>query len=954
MMSNRPVALVVGPGPLEPSQGVWRKWHAARLCALLRRRGHRVIALEDDPSSLMDMRAAAEDLYPEPPLPEVVEAIVESRGVEHVWYGAGGRRAGELAARLSADGAHRRMGVKTPDWDDRAWWTCGDRSLMRETLEEAGVENPRCCAVRYPGEAQPAAERLGFPLVARAHFSEGARGTGMAYNREDFQGLVEEASRESLTGEFLVEEALEGWTKYIVLVMRDAHGSSLVAGILEQLSPACLHEGDAVLMTPPGRAGGEAAYALGQMALRVAEILEPTGICEVKLAVAPAWEAMYVVDVNPVARDAMTLMEILLGRDLVLAQARLAMGERTKETAWGAVLARRETCLVAVPARAAMGETNGVGYLSLARLSPVWRVITAENAPRAAAMALSQAKGTGGSKHAAGLDPRALESLMRIAAGKVGVHEAGEAPRASRYLCVTRPTEGAFEDGIMFTCGSGEKDGGGNERQALCVRALLAAKEMGRRVALYTSDPGLAMLAAAEADACFLGGLEAEEVAAAADELGMHTVTGFFGDREAWTCAREMEGLGVCVLGGTEALMGDGGLADALGRLRSAGLPVTDYSVGEMGEEGKVEAMPFPLHAVESGHPSWGSGGLAYSLEEARELARELDGDVLWRPVNEDAREVQVEAVSEPRGFVTALLWEQLDAAGISPGDGIAVYPTTTLTTERKRRALELVRSALEVLGWRGNVSMRMVVEDAGMRIWGVEPGTSELTAFLERASGIPLVRLGLGALLGEEGRMEEAVCSRVSVRVPLLPRGAIPGTDILPSGRRRAAGAVMGTARDYGVALGKALLSLGMRPPAGGTALLSVADRDKRKAVLLARELAQLGFRIVATRGTAHTLAAAGIEVEMVRKLREGRPNVIDLIRNGEVSLVVNIPRGRYPRCDGYYIREASVRKGVPCVTDVEVAMAMVLGLRMAVSPLPEPRALAERAPAAGQAGGS
>ncbi|NPV59572.1 MAG: hypothetical protein HPY75_07905 [Actinobacteria bacterium] len=952
-MSNRPVDLVVGPGPIEPSRGAWRKWHAARLCALLRRMGHRVIALEDDPSTLMDMGAAAEDLYVEPPLPEVVEAIVETRGVEHIWYGAGGRRAGELAARLSADGAHRRLGVKTPDWDDRAWWTCGDRSLMRETLEGAGMENPRCCAVRHPGEAQPAADRLGFPLVARAHFSEGARGTGLAYNREDFQGLVEEASRESLTGEFLVEEVLDGWTKYIVLVMRDALGGSLVAGILEQLSPACLHEGDAVLITPPGCAGGEAAYALSQMAMRVAEVLELAGICEVKIAVAPAWEAMCVVDVNPVARDVLVLMEVLLGRDLVLAQARLAMGERTAETGWGAGPARREACLVAVPARVAMGELDGVGYLSLARRSPGWKVITAESAPRAAAMALSQAEGIRRNKRGVGLDPRALESLMRIAAGKVVIHEKGAAPWAPSYLCVTRSTEGALEDGIMFTCGWGEKDGSGNERQALCIRALSAAKEMGRSAALYTSDPGLAMLAASEADACFLGELEAEWVAAAADELGMHTVTGIFGDGEAWTCARELEGLGVCVLEGREALLGDGGPADTLGRLGSAGLPVTDFLACELDEEAKVENMPFPLHGVRSDYPSRGSERLAYSSEEALRLARELGGGVLWRPVNEDAREVQVEAVGGPQGCVAALLWEQLDSAGISPGDGIAVYPTTTLTTESKKRALELARGALEVLGWRGNVSMRIVVEDTGMRIWGVEPGTSELTAFLERASGIPLVRLGLDALLGEENGIEEAACARVSVRVPLLPRGSIPGTDILPSGRRRAAGAVMGTARDYGEALGKALLSLGIRPPVGGTALLSVADREKRKAVLLARELAQLGFRIVATRGTAHTLAAAGIEVGTVRKLREGRPNVLDLIRNGEVSLVVNIPRGRHPHCDGYYIREASVRKGVPCVTDMEVAMALVLGLKRAVYPLPEPRALAEHTPAAGRAGG-
>jgi carbamoyl-phosphate synthase large subunit len=135
-------------------------------------------------------------------------------------------------------------------------------------------------------------------------------------------------------------------------------------------------------------------------------------------------------------------------------------------------------------------------------------------------------------------------------------------------------------------------------------------------------------------------------------------------------------------------------------------------------------------------------------------------------------------------------------------------------------------------------------------------------------------------------------------------------------------------------MALAKALWSQGMRPQPGGKAFLSVANREKRRALLLARELQQAGYVLMATRGTAHALAAAGIEVETVNKLREGRPNILDLIHNGQVGLVVNVPRGKHPHSDGFYIRAASVRRGIPCITNMEVALALARGLRMADPP--------------------
>ncbi|MDI6831819.1 MAG: ATP-grasp domain-containing protein [Actinomycetota bacterium] len=944
MERNGSVALVVGPGPVMPAQGTWLKWQAARLCALLRRAGHRVLVLEDDPSTLMDLGAAGDDLYVEPPLPEVVEAIAESRGVSSIWYGAGGRRAGALASRLSAEGVHHRLGVTTPGWDDRAWWTCGDRSLLREALESGGIANPRGQAVRGMGEAQAAADRLGFPLVARAYFSEGGRGTGLAYNREDYQELVEKALRESLTGELLVEEALEGWTKFVALVMRDEGGEARVAGMLEQLSPLTMHEGDAVLVAPPRSAGREAAYALGEMALRAAEVAGLTGVSEVKLAASPAWEEIYVLDINPAGGSSLALMETLLGADLVRAQALLAMGAGVEEAAGRVGREDPRGFLVAVPVCGEAGEDGGEGPLWTARRSDSWRAWVADSPARAASLAREYMERKGGGCRTP--DPEGWQRLREMSDKE---KEAGNP--SPTWRCVTRPAGGLSAGGLMFLDG-GTGEGGGHDRQAGCLRAAFAAREMGLGTALYTPDPGLAMLAAVVMDAVFIGELHPEEVASAARELGCTRLVAHYGGDGAASCAREAGHGGLEVLGAEELLDAERP-AQVLERLRSAGLPVVDFYPGREGCAGPPEGLAYPLHVQGAAGGRVGTTAIAFTPREAERLASEMGARTLWRSLDEETREVRVEAVGGPRGCLAVLVWEQLGAAGLSPGEGMAVFPPVSLTTQQRLLAAGLARGAVEALGWRGNLSLRLAADGEGMRIWSAESGASEDLSFLERASGVPLAHLGICALLGEEGAVAEEAHARVSVRVPLPPGGDLAYADILPTSPRRTPGSVMGTAPDYGTALGKALVSLGIRPRLGGAALLSVANRDKRRAVLLARELVQAGYRIMATRGTAHTLSAAGLEVETVRKLREGRPNILDHIRNGEVSLVVNIPRGRHPHCDGFYIREASVRYGVPCVTSMEAAMALAVGLREAAAPPREARALSEYLPAAGRAGG-
>ncbi|MEW6553149.1 MAG: ATP-grasp domain-containing protein [Actinomycetota bacterium] len=918
-MTHDGCALVIGPGPVTLPQGPAFQYMAARGCAILRRLGKRVLVLEDNPATLMDVGGGEEDLFVEPAAVEVVQRIVSSLEVGSIWFGFGGRRSWQLAMRLAGEGWYEEAGIAVPDMDDRTLWLCGDRSLLREALEQAGIPNPAFHAVGGLSEGQVAVERLGFPLVVRAHFSCGGCGAGLVYNLEDYPAMLEEAMRESLTGEVLVEEALVGWRKYIAIVLRDLDGLTSVAGVIEQQEPLPVHDEDAVLVYPSRRCGRDGEYAVRELARKTVESLGLQGVIEVKLAAAPGWESLYVIDVNPRPWRTVPLLETAKGIDLVGAHVNLLMGKGLAREFSDAEGRRPVTAVMAKPNPFFQDEAGGEGYISLASRSMGRR-------------------------------------LSR--AGEPGAETGTETPTRQgepEWFCMSRSAETALKRGIMLVGGDNRGPSGGYEANVNCLYALGEWKREGGGAVLYTPDPGFALYAASHADAVILGQLTAEEIAQAAEAMSTGVVSVHFGGRAALSCAPGLAAAGLGLLGAQD-LEGRKTVSSALEKARRAGLRVVEYALSETRDEGEalLQGADYPMLATVEEEGAKSIQRMIYGVEDGRAFLRDHAGkSVLWRRLREETQEVQVEAVASDAGH-TVLLWEQLDAAGVFSTDGLAVYPPRYLTSEQSGRALELARQAMDVLGWRGNLSMRIRISNGDIDIWSISPGASANLPFLCRAASLPLAAMGMRALVGMKPEGFVANESISAVRAPLIPFGLIADSDILPSPQRRSTGSVMGVAGDPGIALAKALWSQGMRPRPGSRVFLSVANREKRRALMLARELQGSGHVLMATRGTAHALEAAGIKVETVNKLREGRPNVLDLIRNGQVGMVINVPRGKHPHSDGFYIRAASVRHGIPCITNMEVALALARGMRQADPPAWDIRPLTAYAASGHAVGGA
>jgi carbamoyl-phosphate synthase large subunit len=260
------------------------------------------------------------------------------------------------------------------------------------------------------------------------------------------------------------------------------------------------------------------------------------------------------------------------------------------------------------------------------------------------------------------------------------------------------------------------------------------------------------------------------------------------------------------------------------------------------------------------------------------------------------------------------------------------VLPPHTLNddtlTDIRAAALKLAK-ALKVVGL---MNVQFAVKDDVIYVLEVNPRASRTVPFISKAVGVPLAKIATRAMLGvslqEQGFTEEPRPPFLAVKESVFPFSRFAGVDIILGPEMRSTGEVMGIDDDFGRAFIKSQLAAGQRLPRSGCVFISVKNRDKRAIVLVAQRLEELGFLLVATQGTARVLQRYGLHVRAINKIHEGRPSVLDLIKSGEIQLVINTPSGRLPRADEVQIRSAAATLGLPCITTVAGAQASVAGI--------------------------
>ena len=509
--------------------------------------------------------------------------------------------------------------------------------------------------------------------------------------------------------------------------------------------------------------------------------------------------------------------------------------------------------------------------------------------------------------------------------------------------------------------GSGpNRIGQGIEFDYCCVQAALALREAGWEVVMVNSNPETVSTDYDVSTRLYFEPLTLEEVLNVIEAERPEGVIVQLGGQTPLKLARGLTEAGVPLWG-----TGFDDIDRAENRARFA-VVVEELGLRQPANAAATSVAEALAAAARLGYPvlarpSYVLGGrgmrVVYDEDQLRRLAAEMPPSsaepLLLDEFLEGAVEVDVDAVADGEAVLVAAVLEHVEEAGIHSGDSSCVLPPYSLGEDvigRIRQATVALARALRV---RGLLNVQFAVRHDTLYVLEANPRASRTVPFVSKAVGIPLARWAAlvmsGRTLAELGATTVPEPALVSVKKAVLPFNRFPGEDSLLGPEMKSTGEVMGRDRDFGAAFAKAHAGAGEELPAGGTALLSLRDADKRGALFWAQRLAELGFRLLATRGTARFLTLHGIACETVFKVNEGSPNVVDRIARGDIDLVINTPLGRESQYDEKAIRAAAVARGVTCVTTLQGAAAAVAGIEARRRGAPSVRALQEDAVAGG-----
>ena len=494
---------------------------------------------------------------------------------------------------------------------------------------------------------------------------------------------------------------------------------------------------------------------------------------------------------------------------------------------------------------------------------------------------------------------------------------------------------------IMILGGGPNRIGQGIEFDYCCVHASFALREIGCESVMVNSNPETVSTDYDTSDRLYFEPLTLEDVLEIYQQEGCSGAIVQFGGQTPLNLATALKAAGVNIIGTSpESIEAaeDRKLFAAI--LRDVGLrqPANRIALTEAEALSGAAEIGYPVLL----RPSFVLGGrgmfILFSEEELKGVVRQVFDVMPGKPVLidkflEDAIELDVDCISDGETSVIGGMLEHIEYAGVHSGDAAMVMPPHTLGApmlDTVRAATHALAKALRVVGL---MNVQFAIKDDQLYVLEVNPRASRTVPFVAKAIGVPLAKLAAkvmaGAKLRDLGFTRELTPRHWCVKEAVFPFVRFPGATIALGPEMRSTGEVMGLDEDLGVAFAKAQAAAKPGLPTSGNIFLSVKDADKPRAVGLARELAALGFTIHSTGGTAKALADAGIAVRKIAKLQEGRPTAIDLIKNGQIQLVINTPAGMIPRRDENAIRAAALARNVCIMTTLTGAAAAVQGIR-------------------------
>jgi carbamoyl-phosphate synthase large subunit len=1044
--------LIIGAGPIVIGQACEFDYSGAQACKALKEEGYRVILVNSNPATIMTDPEMADAIYIEPVQWQTVAKIIAKEQPDALLPTMGGQTGLNCALDLVREGVLKQYDVKLIGASREAIDTAEDRDLFRNAMQEIGLEVPAATIAGSIEDALEIQKSIGYPTIIRPSFTLGGSGSGIAYNREEFEAIVTRGLDLSPTTKVLLEESVIGWKEFEMEVVRDKNDNCIIICSIENVDAMGVHTGDSITVAPAQTLTDKEYQRLRDASIAVLRrIGVETGGSNVQFAVNPDDGRVLVIEMNPRVSRSSALASKATGFPIAKVAAKLAIGytldELRNEITDGATPASFEPTIDYVVTKVprftfekfagandrlttqmkSVGETMAIGrtfqeslqkalrgletgidglvercpanpsddewdrlrmelkmpgadrllYVGdafrlglerseIARLSGIdpWFLAQIEDLIKSEQDVRKQGLTS--------LNPERLRALKRKGfsdsrlAKLIGTEEsvvrqhrtqadirptfkrvdtcAAEFATTTAYLystyedeCEADPTT---NDKIMILGGGPNRIGQGIEFDYCCVHAAMALREAGYETIMVNCNPETVSTDYDTSDRLYFEPLTLEDVMAIIDVEKPKGVIVQYGGQTPLNLARALEHAGAPIIGTTPDSID---LAEDRERfqqlLQRLNLKQPPNCIARTEDEAVVMGaeVGFPLVV----RPSYVLGGRAMEIvhneDDLRTYMKEAvqvsnDSPVLLDRFLEQAVEVDVDAICDGEAVLIGGIMEHIEQAGVHSGDSGCSLPPATLSVETQKELSLQTISLAKAMNVVGLMNIQFAIQNGVIYLLEVNPRASRSVPFVSKATGMSLAKIAAKTMVGislrEQGITKPHVPTYYSVKESVFPFAKFPDADPILGPEMKSTGEVMGTGRSFAEAYAKAQLASGVILPRNGTALLSVRDRDKSAAVKLAKILIDRGFNIVATDGTARYLAEHGMRCRRVNKVREGRPHIVDMIKNSEIIFIVNTTEGKQAIRESHSIRGAAVNHKVTYYTTMAAAIATSMAL--------------------------
>ena len=1043
--------LIIGAGPIVIGQACEFDYSGTQATRALKEEGYRVILVNSNPATIMTDPNLADATYIEPITPEYIEAIIQKEKPDAILPTVGGQTALNIAMDLHKLGILEKYGSELIGAQVDAIEKAEDRERFKEAMDAVGIDTAQGGFSHSWQEAETLLDTIQFPIIIRPSFTLGGTGSSVAYNYEEFRGLVENGLNASPITEVLIEESLLGWKEFELEVIRDKADNVIIVCSIENIDPMGVHTGDSVTVAPAMTLTDKEFQRMRNWAIKCLRTIGvETGGSNVQFAVNPENGRMIIIEMNPRVSRSSALASKATGFPIAKVAAKLAVGYTLDELPndiTGKTLAAFEPTIDYIVTKIprfdfekfpsasghlgvqmqSVGEVMAIGRtfreslqkayrslevgldglepkppaggdpdvnrarsldMSTLRYATAFRLLKVRQAflegqtvedvfnvtkidpwflqqikqlantncvESLHATSLRELKHNGFSDKQIGRMTGKTEIEIRDLRKKESVYPAfkvvdtcaAEFEALTPYCYSTYDEENEISPlkgkKVIILGGGPNRIGQGIEFDYCCVQAVFGLQDLGFKTIMVNCNPETVSTDFDLVDRLYFEPVTYEDVLNIVEFEKPDGVLVQFGGQTPLKIANALAAAGVPIIGTSPKNIDLAEDREKFGNiLKKLNVVCPQYGTGRTLDEvlAVADRIGFPLLA----RPSYVLGGRAMEIVYSREqlidyIARSADvtegHPILIDEFLEDAFEFDVDALCDGETVHIGGIMQHIEEAGIHSGDSACVLPPYRITTEAMDEIIRITNVLALELNVVGLINLQFAYKDGQVYVLEVNPRASRTVPFVSKATNVPLARiatkLAIGVKLKDMDLKQWDKINHIAVKEAVLPFNKFPSESIFLSPEMKSTGEVMGISDTFGQSFRRASISAGNIIPDSGTVFVSVNDADKMDVIPIARDLHEIGFKVVATIGTTTELRRNGIPSESVYKVGEGRPNVVDGIKNDEINLVINTPLGAQSRYDEEAIGRACIQKGIVAITTLSGAEAAVRAIRLA-----------------------